>query len=123
MRDERHPLGRPRERHRLCRPGRPGLRLRMGLPPRACAARPRPDRRDALQPLDALRRPALGPAAVPLPAAVSGRMTRSRWALLALAATLGLAGSSGAGVPAPPTPGDGLPTWSPDGSVIVFLSS
>ncbi|TML10906.1 MAG: hypothetical protein E6G33_15575, partial [Actinobacteria bacterium] len=25
--------------------------------------------------------------------------------------------------PVPPTPGDGLPTWSPDGSVIVFLSS
>ena len=43
--------------------------------------------------------------------------------LAALAATLALAGSGGAGVPVPPTPGDGLPTWSPDGSVIVFLSS
>ena len=43
--------------------------------------------------------------------------------VVALAAALALAGSGGAGVPVPPTPGDGLPTWSPDGSVIVFLSS
>jgi Tol biopolymer transport system component len=44
-------------------------------------------------------------------------------ALLAvLLAVLGLAGSAGGGVPAPPPPGDMLPAWSPDGSVIVFLS-
>jgi Tol biopolymer transport system component len=44
-------------------------------------------------------------------------------AVAVLAAMLALAGSGGAGVPAPPTPGDVMPTWSPDGSVIVFLST
>src|SRR5207249_10125018 len=48
---------------------------------------------------------------------------RSRLPLLvALLAVLGLAGSAGGGIPIPPPPGDSLPTWSPDGSVIVFLS-
>jgi Tol biopolymer transport system component len=43
--------------------------------------------------------------------------------LVALVAALPLAGSGGAGVPVPPTPGDVLPVWSPDGSVIVFAST
>ena len=42
--------------------------------------------------------------------------------LVALAAVLGLVGSAGGGVPVPPPPGDMLPTWSPDGTAIVFLS-
>jgi Tol biopolymer transport system component len=42
--------------------------------------------------------------------------------LVVLLAVLGIAGSAGGGVPIPPPPGDQLPTWSPDGSVIVFLS-
>jgi dipeptidyl aminopeptidase/acylaminoacyl peptidase len=42
--------------------------------------------------------------------------------LVVLLALLGVAGSAGGGVPIPPPPGDQLPTWSPDGSVIVFLS-
>lgn len=44
-------------------------------------------------------------------------------ALVGLVAALGLAGSGGAGVPAPPTPSDTYPTWSPDASVIVFTST
>jgi Tol biopolymer transport system component len=35
---------------------------------------------------------------------------------------LALAGAAGGGIAIPPPPGDSLPTWSPDGSVIVFLS-
>jgi Tol biopolymer transport system component len=42
--------------------------------------------------------------------------------VVVLLAVLGVAGSAGGGVPVPPPPGDQLPTWSPDGSVIVFLS-
>lgn len=42
--------------------------------------------------------------------------------LVVLLALLGIAGSAGGGIPVPPPPGDQLPTWSPDGSVIVFLS-
>jgi Tol biopolymer transport system component len=42
--------------------------------------------------------------------------------VLVLLALLGVAGSAGGGIPVPPPPGDQLPTWSPDGSVIVFLS-
>ena len=42
--------------------------------------------------------------------------------LVALLAVLGLAGAAGGGVPVPQPPGDTQPTWSPDGSVIVFLS-
>jgi Tol biopolymer transport system component len=42
--------------------------------------------------------------------------------VVVLLALLGVAGSAGGGVPVPPPPGDQLPTWSPDGSVIVFLS-
>jgi RTX calcium-binding nonapeptide repeat (4 copies)/WD40-like Beta Propeller Repeat len=42
--------------------------------------------------------------------------------VVVLLALLGVAGSAGGGVPIPPPPGDQLPTWSPDGSVIVFLS-
>lgn len=42
--------------------------------------------------------------------------------VVVLLAVLGMAGSAGGGVPIPPPPGDQLPTWSPDGSVIVFLS-
>ncbi|HYZ78579.1 MAG TPA: hypothetical protein VE596_14525 [Gaiellaceae bacterium] len=37
-------------------------------------------------------------------------------------ALLALAGAAGGGIPIPPPPGDSHPTWSPDGSVIVFLS-
>src|SRR5207253_3093494 len=51
------------------------------------------------------------------------RRMRLAAAVAVLAAMLALAGSGGAGVPAPPTPGDVMPTWSPDGSVIVFLST
>lgn len=36
--------------------------------------------------------------------------------------TLAAAGSAGAGISIPPPPGDTQPAWSPDGSVIVFLS-
>jgi dipeptidyl aminopeptidase/acylaminoacyl peptidase len=43
-------------------------------------------------------------------------------ALFVLVAVLSLAGAAGGGIPIPPPPGDTLPTWSPDGSVIVFLS-
>ena len=43
-------------------------------------------------------------------------------ALLVLVAVLALAGAAAGGIPIPPPPGDSLPTWSPDGSVIVFLS-
>jgi Tol biopolymer transport system component len=42
--------------------------------------------------------------------------------VVVLLALLGVAGSAGGGGPIPPPPGDQLPTWSPDGSVIVFLS-
>ena len=42
--------------------------------------------------------------------------------LVALAATLALAGSSAGGISAPPPPGDSVPTWSPDASAIVFFS-
>ena len=42
--------------------------------------------------------------------------------VVVLLAVLGVAGSAGGGVPTPEPPGDQLPTWSPDGSVIVFLS-
>jgi hypothetical protein len=42
--------------------------------------------------------------------------------VVVLLTLLGVAGSAGGGVPIPPPPGDQLPTWSPDGSVIVFLS-
>jgi Ca2+-binding RTX toxin-like protein len=42
--------------------------------------------------------------------------------LVALAAVVALAGAAGGGIPIPPPPGDSLPAWSPDGSVIVFLS-
>jgi RTX calcium-binding nonapeptide repeat (4 copies)/WD40-like Beta Propeller Repeat len=42
--------------------------------------------------------------------------------LVVLLAVLGVGSSAGGGVPIPPPPGDQLPTWSPDGSVIVFLS-
>jgi Tol biopolymer transport system component len=42
--------------------------------------------------------------------------------VVVLLVLLGVAGSAGGGVPVPPPPGDQLPTWSPDGSVIVFLS-
>ena len=42
--------------------------------------------------------------------------------LLTLLAVLGVSGAAGGGVPVPPPPGDTLPTWSPDGSVLVFLS-
>jgi Ca2+-binding RTX toxin-like protein len=42
---------------------------------------------------------------------------------VALAALMCLVGSAGAGIYVPPPPGDVLPTWSPDGSVIVFFST
>ena len=42
--------------------------------------------------------------------------------LVALLVVLGLGGAAGGGIPIPPPPGDTLPTWSPDGSVVVFLS-
>jgi Tol biopolymer transport system component len=43
-------------------------------------------------------------------------------ALVVVVAVLALAGAAGGGIAIPPPPGDSLPTWSPDGSVIVFLS-
>jgi Tol biopolymer transport system component len=43
--------------------------------------------------------------------------------LVALVAALALSGAGGAGISIPPPPGDNLPTWSPDASVIVFASS
>ena len=39
-----------------------------------------------------------------------------------MVAVLGLAGAASGGISVPPPPGDSYPTWSPDGSVIVFLS-
>jgi len=50
------------------------------------------------------------------------RLVRRIPLVVVLLALLGVAGSAGGGVPIPPPPGDQLPTWSPDGSVIVFLS-
>ena len=47
---------------------------------------------------------------------------RTAAALVVLLAVFALAGAAGGGIPIPPPPGDSLPTWSPDGSVIVFLS-
>src|SRR5919201_1018309 len=41
---------------------------------------------------------------------------------VALVAVFALTGAAGGGIPIPPPPGDSLPVWSPDGSVIVFLS-
>jgi hypothetical protein len=51
------------------------------------------------------------------------RCVRTLGALVALVALFALAGAAGGGIPIPPPPGDSLPTWSDDGSVIVFLSS
>ena len=42
--------------------------------------------------------------------------------LAAAVAVVSIAGSAGGGIGYAPPPGDSLPTWSPDGSVIVFLS-
>src|SRR5207302_1631392 len=42
--------------------------------------------------------------------------------LAAAVAVVSLAGSAGGGIGYAPPPGDSLPTWSPDGRVIVFLS-
>jgi Tol biopolymer transport system component len=50
------------------------------------------------------------------------RRVRTLPLLVALLAVLGLAGAGGGGVPVPSPPGDMLPAWSPDASVIVFLS-
>jgi Tol biopolymer transport system component len=50
------------------------------------------------------------------------RLVRRIPLVVVLLALLGIAGSAGGGVPIPPPPGDQLPTWSPDGSVIVFFS-
>jgi hypothetical protein len=47
---------------------------------------------------------------------------RTPAALVVLGAVFALAGAAGGGVPVPPPPGDSLPTWSPDASVVVFLS-
>lgn len=42
--------------------------------------------------------------------------------LATLVSMLALTGASGAGIYVPPPPGDSIPTWSPDASVIVFMS-
>jgi Tol biopolymer transport system component len=42
--------------------------------------------------------------------------------VFALVAILAVSGSAGGGISVPPPPGDARPVWSPDGSVIVFLS-
>src|SRR5919197_3342575 len=65
---------------------------------------------------------AFPPLAGALHARVTVRHVRRIPLVVVLLALLGIAGSAGGGVPIPPPPGDQLPTWSPDGSVIVFLS-
>ena len=47
---------------------------------------------------------------------------RTTGALAAFVAVFALTGAAGGGIPTPPPPGDTNPTWSPDGSVIAFLS-
>ncbi len=47
---------------------------------------------------------------------------RTAAALVVLVALVALTGAAGGGIPTPPPPGDTNPTWSPDGSVIAFLS-
>src|SRR5919198_828615 len=66
---------------------------------------------------------AFAPLAGALHAAASFRRVRRLPLLVVLLAVLGIAGAAGGGVPVPPPPGDTLPTWSPDGSVVVFLSN